>query len=68
MSFSSALNYFKTCEQINDNLPQLHNYLGSIYFKQNDIDLAIKHYRSAILQKKMTQDQNIIYQNVIFQN
>ena len=32
-------------------IPQLQNYIGNIYFKQNEIELAIKYYKSAILKK-----------------
>jgi len=49
LNFPSALNHFKICEKINKNIPQLQNYLGSIYFKKNEIDIAIKYYKSAIL-------------------
>ena len=51
LNFSSALYHFKICEKINENIPQLQNYLGNIFFKQNKIDLAIKYYNSAILKK-----------------
>ena len=50
--FDSAYVHFEICEKFDENIPQLYNYLGSIHFKKNNLDQAIKYYKNAIVKNR----------------
>ena len=51
-NFDSAYIHFEICEKIDENIPQLYNYMGSILFKKNSIDQAIKYYKKSIVKNQ----------------